>query len=157
MGTASSVDDAIAKSEALGDYRGRRVTSTSIAIRNAGDGLSQAMEIAPEIYEPGDTVYVLLECTVDKHTHALIEKGDSYELKQVFKAGTATVVDDQGSKKKIAQQANKVARAKEEAKGVTRLEGVEDAIDGKDEPAVRPVPDWSDDNEGEQPDGDEET
>lgn len=147
---SNAVERAMEIAEALGEYRGRRVTATSIAIRNAGDGLSQAMEIAPEVYEPGDTVYVLLECTVDKHNFALVEKGDSYELKQVFKAGTATVVDDQGSKKKIAQQANKVQRAREEKVGTQRIPGTEDAIDGQpDEGALRPVPDWEDPNEGD--------
>lgn len=143
----------------LGEYRGKKITSTSIAIRNAGDGLSQAMEIAPEVFEPGSTVFVLLECEVDKHNFQLIEKADSFELKQVLKAGTATVVDDQGSKKKIAAQRNRIEKANEAAKGIQRLEGTEDAIDGQPDNVTnidsksaaageRPEPEWDDDPDG---------
>lgn len=140
----------------LGEYRNKKITSTSIAVRNAGDGLSQAMEIAPEVLEPGSTVFVLIECVVDKHTLALIEKADSYELKQILKAGTATIVDDQNSKKKIAAQRNRIEKAQEAAKGISRLEGTEDAIDGKDNvtsidaksqaAGERPDPDWDEDD-----------
>lgn len=156
MGDGVSLAQALATPD-LGEYRSKKITSTSIAIRNAGDGLSDAMEIDPEIYEPGDTVFVLLECVVDKHNMQLIEKADTFECKQVFKAGTATVVDGAQYEKKIATQRNKIEKAKEAAKGVQRIPGTEDAIDGKAEGNVHPIggkdaaagerpePEWDDD------------
>lgn len=141
----------------LGEYRGKRITHTSIAIRNAGDGLSDAMEIEPEVLEPGTTVFVLLECEVGEHGLKLVDKADSYELKQVLKAGTATIVDDQGSRKKIAAQRLRIEKAQEAAKGVQRIPGTEDVTDGQPEGSVtaidaksaaageRPEPEWNDD------------
>lgn len=155
MAEGKSLAAALAASDALGEYRGRKVLSTSLKITNTGDGLSEAMGIAPEILEPGDTVYVLLECEVGKHTHKLNTKFDAYELQQVLKAGTATIVDDQASKKKIAAQANRLQRAKEEREGTQRIPGTEDVTDGQDNVTAidsksaaageRPDPEWDDD------------
>jgi hypothetical protein len=123
------------------------------------------MEIEPEVLEPGTTVFVLLECEVGEHGLKLVDKADSYELKQVLKAGTATIVDDQGSRKKIAAQRLRIEKAQEAAKGVQRIPGTEDVTDGgagddtnvrsiggKDAAAgERPDPEWGDDPD---PDGD---
>lgn len=37
----------------LGNFSGRSVIKTAVAITNAGDGLSQAMKIEPELLELG--------------------------------------------------------------------------------------------------------
>lgn len=106
----------------LEGYKGRDVLRTTIAIRNAGDGLSEAMAIDPEELPIGSTVYVVLECEVDKHTHAPIKEApDCLTLKQVLKAGTATLVDASLVSQMLDEQADKITRAKEAAAGVSRL------------------------------------
>lgn len=118
----SDLAAALASSERLSSYKGRDVLNTAISIRNAGDGLSEAMAIDPEELEIGTTVYVVLECEVDKHTHAPIKEApDCLTLKQVLKAGTATLVDASLVSKLLNDQAEKIRRAKEDAAGVNRL------------------------------------
>lgn len=139
----------------LGEYLGKRITNTTLVVKKTGDGLSESMEIAPEVLIPGSTVYVLMECEVAAHQHTLDTKHDCYELKQTLNAKTAIIVDDQNSQKKIAAQKNRLEKAQEAAKGIQRLEGTEDAIDGQDNvhpisgkdaaAGERPEPEWDDD------------
>lgn len=55
-------------------FEDRQVTATTIAIRNTGHGLEQAMEVAPHVFHHGDKVHVVLECEVEKIRH---DPGDS--------------------------------------------------------------------------------
>lgn len=107
----------------LTPYRGRDVVRTSIAITNAGDGLSNAMKIDPVEYDPEGRVYVVLECTVSKHQHVPIPDTGTMELIQTFKAGTATIVDADLVKEHIAQQEARIQAAKDAATGQANLEG----------------------------------
>jgi hypothetical protein len=107
----------------LDSYKGRDVLRTTIAIRNAGDGLSEAMSIDPTELEIGDTVYVVLECEVDKHTHAPIKEApDCLTLKQVLKAGSATLVNAELVADVIERQRAAIQRAKDDANGQGRLD-----------------------------------
>lgn len=154
----SSIAGALTDAD-LGEYRGKRVTNTTMVVKKTGDGLSQSMEIAPEVLEPGSTVFVLMECEVVDHNHHYDKKHDCFELIQTLHASTAIIVDDQASQRKIAAQRNRLEKAAEEAKGTQRLPGTEDAIDGQPEDGpgnVTPIdsksaaageraePDWED-------------
>jgi len=101
----------------LGEYRGRDIIRTSLTIRNTGDGLSEAMAIDPQVLEEGDEVYVLLQCEVVDHQHPLIKGTDCIELKQILRAGTATIVDADFAEAKIEAQAARIQRAKDDAQG----------------------------------------
>lgn len=109
----------ISPADVLGKYKGRDVVRTTIAIRNAGDGLSDAMAIEPDVLEQGSTVYVVLECTVGAHDYVpLKDKGTDLgvnELKQVLNAGTATLIDAKVVRSMIEEQAAKVRVARSEA------------------------------------------
>lgn len=111
----------------LGEYRGKPITSISIAIRNAGDGLSKSLEIAPKIVEGGDRLAVLLDGDVTHHDYEYLPKTDSYELKLVMKTETALVVDDAGSAKKLRVMRDKIDKHESAKKGQDRLGG--DALD----------------------------
>lgn len=112
---------------ALGTHHGEPVIKSSIAIKNAGDGLSKAMKIEPQLLEPRSTVMVLLECEVGPETYSPIPDTNCWALTQNLIAGTATIVNDQASERKLRTAANKVAQLAEQKKGVQRIPGTENA------------------------------
>ena len=105
----------------LAAYRGRDVLRTAIAIRNAGDGLSAAMGIEPKEFNIGERVFVVLECEVTHHDYLAIPDTDCLELKQVFKAHGATMVDEDLVRRHLDEQADRIARARDAASGAQRL------------------------------------
>lgn len=111
----------------LSPYQGQEVLKTSVAVRNAGDGLSQALGIDPEELKLRSTVYVVLECEVKRHEHQPIDGTDALELKQILRAGNATMVDGSVVKEMIDQQADRIKRAREAAVGTQRLPTEEEA------------------------------
>lgn len=116
---------ATADTSTLPDYGGRSVARTTLSIRNAGDGLSEGLSIAPQVLPLGQTVYVVLECVVDAHDHVRLKdrKSDTglLVLDQVLKAGTGTIVDAELVRDVIAAQAERILRAREAAQGLQRL------------------------------------
>lgn len=100
----------------------RGVVKATIAVTNAGDGLSKALEVRPQEYHHGDIVHVVLRCTVSKVT--FVEDADTDELVRVhtLKAGTSTIVDGKLVSKVLAQQEKEI----EAAKGVLQLGDGED-------------------------------
>lgn len=99
-------------------FEGRDVIATKIAITNAGDGLSKALAIDPEELLIGDTVFVVLECTVGNISFTQVKDTDSLVRVQKLKAGPATIVDRDLVAAQLAEQATRI----EEAAGVHRLD-----------------------------------
>jgi len=104
----------------LGEFEGRKITKTTIAVTKAGDGLSTAMKIDPVLLHQGDRVYVVLECNVGKVTFDPYDDGVAARV-QNLEAGVATLIDADVVKKAIEDQRVKNERAKEQANGVQRL------------------------------------
>lgn len=102
----------------LTPFDGKEVLSAGIAIRNAGDGLSEALSVEPQEFHHGEKVYVVLECEVDKVRFDPVKDSDGLRRIHVFKAGTATIVDESV----VVQQLDLQRRKIEEAQGVRRLE-----------------------------------
>lgn len=118
--------------EPLDDYKGRPIVRTTIALRNAGDGLSEGMAIEPEVLEQGSEVNVLMRCKVADHVlKPITEKGTDLgmlELEQVLKAGTAVLVDADLGAEMLDKQAERVAAHKQamaEAKALAKGGGVQ--------------------------------
>lgn len=108
---------AMADNSALPPYEGQQVVRTTISIRNAGDGLSEGLGIDPQLLAIGSKVYVVLECDVDAHDHKRLKDApELLVLDQVLKAGTGTLIDADVVKEAIAQQAQKIADAKDAVK-----------------------------------------
>lgn len=104
----------------LPKFDGRDVIASSIAVRNAGDGLSKAMKVEPEAYHIGDKVFVVLECEVANVAHEPIDKDaprGPQRRKHVLRAGTATLVDETLVKDVLEEQRLKI----EQAEGIERL------------------------------------
>lgn len=99
-------------------FEGRDTLTTKIKITNAGDGLSQALAIEPEELGMDDTVYVVLECTVDAVTFERVKDTNALSRVQKLRAGTATLVD-----KALVHDVLEAQRVKlEQARGIERLD-----------------------------------
>lgn len=112
---------ALADNSALTPYKGSDVLRTTIAVRNAGDGLSEAMGIDPQELPIGSKVVLVLECEVKAHDYERIPNTKALVLKQVLKAGTATIIDAEVVQQALATQREKIDQAKAEASGQPRL------------------------------------
>lgn len=100
----------------LGEYRGKDIIRTSVAIQKTGDGLSESMSIDPQILEIDETGYALIEYEVDHHEPKRIPGTECLELKQVLHAKTVTIVDEDYAAERIESQKAKNQRAKDARK-----------------------------------------
>lgn len=105
----------------LPPYDGQTVASTTISITNAGDGLSKGMAIEPQVLDLRSKRYVVLECTVDAHRHKSLPGTEMLTLEQVLKAGVATLVDADLVQVVVDEQRERIAKAEEAKKGISRL------------------------------------
>lgn len=108
---------------------GHAVDGRTIKVTNAGDGLSESMKIKPHGLQIGDEGYLLMSFKVVGSNFKPKDKKDAdgdYVREDVFKAGTALVVTDNVSiKKLIDKQTAAVAelrlQQKEEKEGLKRI------------------------------------
>jgi hypothetical protein len=112
---------ALADNSALQPYRGRDVLRTTIAVRNAGDGLSEALGIDPQELAIGSKVVLVLECEVKGHDYEPIPNTQALVLKQVLRAGTATLIDADVVREALHAQRERIDKAKAEASGQPRM------------------------------------
>lgn len=113
----------------LQPFEGREVIGTSVAVRNAGDGLSKALAVDPEELHLGETVFLVLECEVTKVQFDPVKDSDDLLVRvHVLKAGDATLVAGDVVADHLESQRVRI----EEARGVHRLQldGEEDPSDG---------------------------
>lgn len=104
----------------LGDFEGRTITKTTIAVKKAGDGLSQAQKVEPTVLRQGETVYVVLECEVG--TIHFKPVGDLEEERCAdLNTIAATIIDDEAVKRAVASMKERLAviRAAEKSNGGT--------------------------------------
>jgi len=102
----------------LTEFEDHFVVSSGIRIHRAGDGLSDAMEIAPVELHHGDTVHIVLRCRVTRVAYEPVKDSDT-ELVRVhtLKAVTGTIVDEKLVHKVLEEH----RQAVDKAKGVERL------------------------------------
>lgn len=101
-------------STSLTPYKGHDVLSSTVSIRNTGDGLSEAMKVDPVELTLGTTVHVVLECTVEKHRYDPVDKDNSsgpLQLVNMLKAGRATLVDAGLVEAELNEQEKRIAEA----------------------------------------------
>ena len=130
----------------LPDFDGHPVERATIKLTNAGDGLSDAMEIDARAFEIGETGYLLIrwECVGVEHkldkkpngkrglTDEEDEEQPPFVRKHALSALVAKVVDDDKAIAKTLDQHSKKladarAKAKEQAAGTQRLNGTDAA------------------------------
>lgn len=116
------------KSEVLPSYEGREVVHASMKITRAGDGLSEALQLAPVALHHGDLVHVVLKGRVIDVQHPLLKSTDSDEDRLVRKHIVATeeitIVDENDVQGALNKAAEHLAALRDEAAGREPLPGL---------------------------------
>lgn len=95
-------------------FEGRDVVANSIAVTNAGDGLSAAVAVKPVALHLGDEVYVILRTKVAKVRFEAVKDSDTDAARvAVLKTVGATITDLPAVRKELGLQAAAIAHAKE--------------------------------------------
>lgn len=101
----------------LGEFEGRDIVQTTVAVTNAGDGLSQSLTVAPKILHVGDKGTIVVEYVVTKVGFVPVKDTDVLARVATLRAGNATLIDPDIVAGVL--DANRVAI--ERARGVERL------------------------------------
>jgi hypothetical protein len=110
-------------------FEGRDVIASSVAITNAGDGLSKALQVEPGELRLGDKVFIVLEAEVTKVRYEEVKDTDTLRRVHTCRTDTATFVDEE----LVAQVLDEQRRKIEKAQGVERLP-INDDTDDDGEP-----------------------
>ncbi len=116
----------------LGELDDLPVIAAGIELPSAAGGLRDALTIDPELFEHGERAYVVLDVTMNKlkHNPITLEDPDGYEIEgwervHVFDVNGATFIDADAVKAALADQALKIRKAEDEARGQTTLDGID--------------------------------
>ncbi len=149
---------ALADISHLDDFDGKTVVRTSIAITNAGDGLSTALAVSPRQLHHDEEVVIVLRGKVSKVGFAPLspDTPDLLVRLHTIKAGSATLLTtDQASEVDtyLDQEEERIKVAVEKAQGIFRLddESVQDGSTSED-----PTDPVLGDDEGDNDEGDDE-
>lgn len=145
----------------LPQFDGRDVIQSTIAVRKAGDGLSEALNIDPAPFHIGEKVYVVLECEVTAVDHRPVPKTDVLARKHVLTTETATIVDESlvdgvltAQREALEAARLEAQRKREEEAGVQRVPGTEPWESGGEDDADLPGDGFTDGDDPDDPDGD---
>jgi hypothetical protein len=102
----------------LTEFEDHFVVASGIRIQRAGDGLSEAMDVAPVELHHGDTVHVVLRCRVARVAYEPVKNSDDELIRvHTLKAVSGTIVDEQVVHDVLEEH----RQAVEKARGVERL------------------------------------
>lgn len=107
---------------ALPKFERRPVVRASVKITNAGDGLSEAMRLAPEALQLGDEVWFVIKGEVVRVAHESAPK-DDHNLVRVHtvKASDVALVAKDAVQDVLHAEQDRIARLREEEEGIQRL------------------------------------
>ncbi len=107
----------------LPPFEGHDVRRSTVKITKAGDGLSEALKIDPEAHHLGDEVYFVLRGIVTQVNHIPVSPVDD-DLARVHTVTTQEItrVESDDVESFLAEAADRIKRAKEEAEGIQRLD-----------------------------------
>lgn len=129
---AKTKPSSLVEHEPIDQFEDLPVVETTIAIRNAGDGLSKAMAIENRVIKKNERVYVVLECDcTDVQFPSTKDDVNQLVRKQVLTAGVATIVDKAKVISVINAQRKQNELAEEAKKGIQRIPGTEESEDGE--------------------------
>lgn len=117
MATPDHNADTVVPAQSLGTFEGEDVLNASVAIKNAGDGLSKALDVHPTLLHRGDKVFVVLECDVTKISFPGIKGTNAVSRVADLTTVTATLVGEDLVKASLDETQRKI----EEKAGVHRL------------------------------------
>jgi hypothetical protein len=110
-------------------FEGLPVATAAVRITRAGDGLSEALKIAPKALELGDEVYYVLRGVVRQINHREKSDGDIIVRIHTVEADAITEVDAELAGKLLADAASEIAKAKAAADGQDEIGFDDDAGD----------------------------
>lgn len=118
----------------LPKFEKRPVVRAAVKITNAGDGLSEAMRLAPESLALGDEVWFVIKGEVSRVAHESAPKDDHnlVRVHTVRASDVALVAKDAVQDILLAEQ-DRIARLREEEEGVQRLIDDPLNLDGRPE------------------------
>jgi hypothetical protein len=108
--------------EALEEYEGHPVVQTGLRLRGAGDGLSNAMKVDPQVLHHGDTVFLVVEATVARVSYDPV-KGNEELFCRVhdLRSSAATIVPKELVADALGEHKERLERVRESEKGIQRL------------------------------------
>lgn len=98
----------------LNDFDGKPVIAAAVEMSNTGHGLTAAMAIEAEEFEPGEYVNILVRCLVMPPKHEPIKLGpgefdfDAFTLINRLRAETMVKFDTPAASKALAAQQKKI-------------------------------------------------
>ena len=95
----------------LGHFEGKEVLATSVAVTNAGDGLSEALAVDPQILHQGDRGAILLEYEVAKVRFDPVKDTAGLTRVHILKASTGTLMDLEEARDRLDAQRARIAEA----------------------------------------------
>lgn len=110
----------------LAPFAEHDVTECAVQITNAGDGLSESLDIAPVELDHGETVYVVLRGTVSKVAFVPIKDTDELRRVHTIKTTFGTLVDEASARAIL----NGARRKVDEARGVQEIPFDDEDEDG---------------------------
>lgn len=102
----------------LGEFDGRDVLTTSVKVTRAGDGLSEALGVDPQLLHHGDRGAIVIEYEVDKITFDPIKDTAGLNRVHTLKAMRGTLISLDEVQEKLDEQTRRI----EEAEGVLQLD-----------------------------------
>lgn len=117
------------KQALLPEFEGHDVHRCQVRITRAGDGLSEALQVAPKAIDIGDRVFYVLEGVCGQVMHKL--KDDVIVRVHTIEASGITEVDETLAKQILAAAADRTERRKAELAGQLMLEAEKAAEDAE--------------------------
>lgn len=118
---------AMAPTENLPAFDGRPVVRTTLKVTKAGDGLSPALQLDPQVFRIGQRVTLILDGVISDVDHRVAKGYDATEddapLQRLhtFETESAMVIDRGAVADALDAQAEKIRLAREQAEGIQRL------------------------------------
>lgn len=105
-------------------FEGRDVLQTTLRVTKTGDGLSDSMKIAPQVWHVGDRVTVIIDGIVGKVVHEPIKvKGKTEPLEELVRVHVLAAETALPVERKVVQKVLDAHRkALDEARGQGTLE-----------------------------------
>jgi hypothetical protein len=106
----------------LPDFEGLPVRRSTIKITKAGDGLSEALKIAPKPFHHGDEVYFVLRGLVTQVNHTPVSPADTDLIRtHTLVCQDITEVDAEDVDAFLDQANERLKLAREEEAGIQRI------------------------------------
>lgn len=134
------------KQAVLPEFEGHDVHRCQVRITRAGDGLSEALQVAPKAIDIGDRVFYVLEGICGQINHRL--KDDVIVRVHTIEATGVTEVDESTAKQLLAAAAEHTERRKAEIAGQLML-GAEKAAEDAEHDQEDEDDDQEDDEDGD--------